>query len=124
MTALPRETEPMQKAGEEAFLDTMEILSAWDCVRVQSKAGDIGPVRYREAIGIAIAKATNKCLRNEVIRCSYNLVPKEALAERSVNSSVTCKHSPKEGGDVAGACGRAAQELLRVSLTSPRSELP
>ena len=62
MTALPREDEPMQKAGEEAFLYTMEILSAWDCLRVQSKAGDIGPVRYREAIGIAIAKATTKCL--------------------------------------------------------------
>ena len=80
MTALLRDDEPVQEAQEEPSLDTMEILSAWDCIRVQSKAGDIGRVRYRDAIGIAIAKATNKSLRNEVIRGHYTLVPEETLA--------------------------------------------
>jgi hypothetical protein len=77
MTALPRDDKPI-----ETFLDTMEILSTWHRIQAQSKAGDIGRVRYRDAIGIAIAKATNKSLRNEVIRCHYTLVPEEALAER------------------------------------------
>jgi hypothetical protein len=80
MTALLL-SDPVQAAREEPSLDTKEILSAWDHIRAQNKAGDIGRVRYREAIGIAIAKATDKDLRNEVIRCHYRAVPEEALSE-------------------------------------------
>jgi len=78
MTALPHEHASMEEGEQEALLDATKILSAWEHIRVQSKAGDIGRVRYREAMGIAIAKATNKSLRNDVIRCLYNLVPEEA----------------------------------------------
>jgi hypothetical protein len=83
MTAPLRDNDPAQAAQGEPFLDTMEILSAWDHIRAQNKAGDIGRVRYREAIGIAIAKATDKDLRNEVIRCHYGAVPEEALSGES-----------------------------------------
>ena len=93
MTALPREDAPMEEAEEEAFLDATEILSAWEHIRVQSKAGDIGRVRYREAMGIAIAKASNKSLRNEVIRCLYNFVPEEAAV--TLQSSGTEHERPE-----------------------------
>jgi hypothetical protein len=86
MTALLRENDPVQAAQEEPSLDTKQILLAWDHIRAQNKAGDIGRVRYREAIGIAIAKATDKDLRNEVIRCHYSTVPEETLSGKSVNS--------------------------------------
>jgi hypothetical protein len=106
MTALPRDDKPI-----EAFLDTMEIVSAWHRIHAQSKAGDIGRVRYREAIGIAIAKATNKNLRNELIRCHYNLMPEEALVEEV--GELPCH---------VQTTMIAKEELLRSSVSDSRAE--
>src|SRR5215203_6087370 len=83
MTALPREDEPSRGRGIP--------LHDGDPVGVGlPSSAEQGRGHWPRALsrGIAIAKATNKCLRNEVIRCSYNLVPEEALAEKSVNSPV------------------------------------